>query len=171
MLNNHSHPSEKCTFELLSAYLDGEVSAKQREEVEQLLAQDYEAQRLYQRLLHLRQEIHNLPTPQSECSARDLCQSVFARVDQEERQHKKRWLWGGSAIAALVVATLSGVFSESRSPLWQMANNTETNTNKESLIIAFNEPLINIPEANNVNASESLMIPLSEPLFKSNNEK
>ena len=27
MMSNHSYPPDKCTFELLSAYLDGEVTA------------------------------------------------------------------------------------------------------------------------------------------------
>lgn len=45
------------TFERLSAYLDGEVTAAERQQVEAWLATDSEAQRLYQRLLNLRQQI------------------------------------------------------------------------------------------------------------------
>ena len=63
-MSNHSYPINKCTFELLSAYLDGEVTPTQRKEVQELLAQDPEAQGLYRRLLALRQEINSLPIPQ-----------------------------------------------------------------------------------------------------------
>lgn len=157
MLNNHSYPSDKCTFELLSAYLDGEVTAQQRQEVQTLLAENPSAQQLYQRLLILRQEIQNLPTPQSQYTAADLSQSVFARVDRENHQKRKRWLWGGSAIAALVVATVGSIFSDSNSPTWQMAQQNE------HLVIALNEPLIQLPP-DNQNSQESLMIPLSESL-------
>jgi len=157
MLNHNSYPSDKCTFELLSAYLDGEVTAEQRKEVQVLLAENPSAQQLYQRLLILRQEIQSLPTPQSQYTASDLSQSVFARVDRENRQQRKRWLWGGSAIAALVVATMGSVFSDSNSPTWQMAQQNE------SLVIALNEPLIQLPSENQ-NSQESLMIPLSESL-------
>ncbi len=166
MLNNHSYPADKCTFELLSAYLDGEVTAKERQQVKELLAEDKEAQKLYQRLLNLRHKIHNLPTPQPTYNAKDISQAVFARVDQENSQKRKRWLWGGSAIAALVVATVGGVFSESRSPLLQMANNSD-NQKQEHLMIALNEPLINLPNEQNDRVQESLMIPLSQPLFNS----
>lgn len=159
MVNNHSYPADKCTFELLSAYLDGEVTAQQRQEVQTLLHNNPEAQQLYRRLLILRQKIHNLPIPEPEYSSSELSEAVFARVDQEDRHRRKRWVWGGSAIAALVVATVSGIFSESRTPIWQMAQQDDT---QEHLIITLNEPLIELPEQRD---QEKLMIPLSEPLL------
>jgi anti-sigma factor RsiW len=157
MVNNHSYPADKCTFELLSAYLDGEVTAQERQEIQSLLRSDLELQKMYQRLLNLRKKIGDLPSPQAEYSSSDLSQAVFARIDQEERQKQKRWFWGGSAIAALVLVAISSIFSESRIPSWQMAK-------EENLVIALNEPLIELPEQSG-SEQESLVIPLSEPLF------
>ena len=61
MITNHSYPPDKCTFELLSAYLDGEVTSEQRQQVQELLKQDPETKALYQRLLALREGFQNLP--------------------------------------------------------------------------------------------------------------
>lgn len=159
MVNNHSYPADKCTFELLSAYVDGEVTGKQRQEVQTLLQNDPHAQKLYRRLLILRQQIQNLPIPEPEYSASELSEAVFAKVDKEDKNKRKRWVWGGGAIAALVVATVSGIFSESRTPMWQMAQQDDT---EEHLIITLNESLIQLPEQRD---QENLMIPLSEPLL------
>ncbi len=161
MTTNHSYPPDKCTFELLSAYLDGEVTAQQREEVQELLAQDPEIQSLYRRLLYLRDEFHNLPTPQPQYTPQQLSSKVFAKVDQENRR-RKTYLWGGSAIAAVVVATIGGVLNGHRTPLLQMANQENLKNNREeSLVIALNEPVIPLPSETN----ESLMIPLNQSLM------
>lgn len=160
MMANHSYPPDKCTFELLSAYLDGEVTAQQREEVQNLLANDPEIQSLYRRLLYLRDEFHNLPNPQPQYTPQQLSSAVFAKVDQENCR-RKNYIWGGGAIAAVLIATVSGVLSGNRSPLLQMANQDNLHNNEESLIIALNEPLISLPN----NTSESLMIPLDQSLM------
>ncbi|BAQ66727.1 anti-sigma factor [Geminocystis sp. NIES-3709] len=160
MMTNHSYPPDKCTFELLSAYLDGEVTAEQRKQVQELLSNDPEIQGLYRRLLYLRQEINNLPTPSSECSAKQLSDAVFARVDQEKKQHKI-WLWSGGTIAAVILASVSGLFSPNRTPLLQMAQENNSTPKNETLIIALNEPLIEIPTTQ----EEGLMIPLDQSLM------
>lgn len=160
MMTNHSYPPDKCTFELLSAYLDGEVTAQQREEVQKLLANDPEIQSLYQRLLYLREEFHHLPTPKPEYTPQELSSAVFAKVDQENRR-RKNYTWGGSAIAALVVATVGGVLSHNRTALLQIANQEDFNNQEENLVIALNEPVIPIPRESN----ESLMIPLDKSLM------
>lgn len=157
-MSNHSYPPDKCTFELLSAYLDGEVTAQQRLEVQELLANDPEIQGLYRRLLFLRQELNNLPTPPSTCSAKQLSNAVFASIDREQKQ-RKMVLWGGGAIAAVILASVGGIFSPNRTPLLQMAQQNNSTSDDEALVIALNEPLIDItPE-------ESLMIPLDQSLL------
>jgi len=160
MMTNHSYPPDKCTFELLSAYLDGEVTAQQREEVQELLANDPEIQSLYRRLLYLRDEFHNLSTPQPEYTPQELSSAVFAKIDQENRR-RKTYIWGGGAIAALVVATVGGVLNGNRTPLLQMANQEDVNNNEENLVIALNEPVISLPNK----TDESLMIPLDQSLM------
>ncbi|MFM8202724.1 MAG: anti-sigma factor family protein, partial [Dolichospermum sp.] len=47
-------------FELLSAYLDGEVTATERRQVEQWLSTDASVKCLYKRLLNLRQGLQNI---------------------------------------------------------------------------------------------------------------
>jgi len=160
MMTNHSYPPDKCTFELLSAYLDGEVTAQQRQEVQELLANDPEIQSLYKRLLYLRDEFQNLPTPQPQYTPQQLSSKVFAKVDQENRR-RKTYLWGGVAIATVVVATIGEVLNGNRTPLLQMANQDNLHNKEENLVIALNEPVISIPSETN----ESLMIPLDQSLM------
>lgn len=161
-MTNHSYPPDKCTFELLSAYLDGEVTALQRKEVQELLSNDAEIQGLYRRLLYLRQEINSLPTPQPEYSSKELSDAVFAKVDQHNKQ-RKFWLWGGGAIAAVLLTAISSIFNENRTPLLQMAQENQTPSNNESLVIALNEPIIEIPVENK---EEALIIPLDHSLIE-----
>ncbi|NCO75235.1 MAG: hypothetical protein GW795_03395 [Cyanobacteria bacterium] len=160
-MTNHSYPPDKCTFELLSAYLDGEVTAEQRKEVQELLSNSEEIQGLYTRLLYLRQEINSLPTPQPEYSAKQLSDAVFAKVDQQNKQ-RKIWLWGGGAMAAVLLTAVGSLMNENRTPLLQMAQENSSTSNKESLVIALNEPIIEMPVENN---QETLMIPLDHSLI------
>lgn len=152
-MSNHSYPTDKCTFELLSAYLDGEVTPAQRQEVKDLLTNDPEIQSLYRRLLNLRQEINNLPIPQPEYTPRQISQGVFAKIDRQRKLRQRLWLGGGALVVA-TVATIGGLLGGNRQPLWQMA------TNESNLIIALNEPLIDLPTI-----EESLNISLDQPLL------
>ncbi|BCX11702.1 MAG: hypothetical protein KatS3mg067_0640 [Thermosynechococcus sp.] len=95
------------TFELLSAYLDGEVTAAERQQVEAWLATDSEAQRLYQRLLNLKQQLQELPVPLTPCPADHLAAQVIAKANR--RRHI--WVLGsaGATLAASLVAMLSGL--------------------------------------------------------------
>ncbi len=55
---------EETRFELLSAYLDDEVTAEERKLVAQWLTEDANTQQMYQRLLMLRQAIRTAPVPE-----------------------------------------------------------------------------------------------------------
>lgn len=97
-------------FELLSAYLDDEVTPAERRQVEAWLVEDESVRQMYQRLQGLQHEFQQLTVPE-DCavSATAMAQRVLAAVDR--RQAKRRWVWGGGAIAALaaaVVASLTG---------------------------------------------------------------
>lgn len=50
-------------FEMLSAYMDGEVTADERRTVEEWLANDPTVQKLHSRLLRLRQTFQAMPIP------------------------------------------------------------------------------------------------------------
>lgn len=95
------------TFELLSAYLDGEVTAAERQQVEAWLATDPEGQRLYQRLLILKQQMQELPVPVTPCPADHLAAQVIAKANRPRRI----WVLGsaGATLAASLVAMLTGL--------------------------------------------------------------
>ncbi|WP_448524818.1 anti-sigma factor family protein [Parathermosynechococcus lividus] len=95
-------------FELLSAYLDGEVTAGERQQVEAWLASDPKAQRLYQRLLTLKAQMQQLPVPVSPCPTDYLAARVIAKA---QRRPRAVWVWGGvgATLAASVVGVLNGL--------------------------------------------------------------
>lgn len=131
-------------FELLSAYLDGEVSAQERRQVEIWLATDAQVQSLYKRLLRLRQIIRTMPVPTSEQPVEETVTQVFKRLN---RRRKQMLVWGGGAIAATVVAAFSGVFGGSNGWGPQFARNPIPTADAEPLTIALNQPIIEIPKA------------------------
>ncbi len=142
-------------FELVSAYLDGEVTPSQRREVEALLAKDPVAKHLYQRLVQLRSEFQRMPiTPTVETVDRTV-EQVFEKID---RRSKRTLIWRGSAIAALFIGVISGIISATRSPVIQLVDESVPDT--EPVQIALNEPIIEIVNPNNV------MLTVNEPLFQ-----
>lgn len=152
--------SDKCTFELLSAYLDSEVTPSERKQVEQLLKSDPQTQQLYKRLQLLRDGFQNLPSPEPQYSSQELANHVFTRIDQESKT-RKRWFWGGTAIAAMLIASLATMLAQPNKPILKFAEEEET----ESLMIALNRPLIEIPTEQKPQETESLMIPINHSLI------
>lgn len=130
-------------FELLSAYLDGEVTAAQRREVEEWLAKDQEIQGLYARLLKLRQELRTIPVPPAQQPVEQTVQQVYLRM--ERRSRRRRAVWGGSAIAALFIGALSNVLPSHQ--FLQLAKSPESATEIEPLKVALNTPVVEIPKA------------------------
>ena len=131
-------------FELLSAYLDGEVTATESQQVQQWLKEDLKVRQLYYRLLSLRQGMQQLPTPTPQQSPQQLSAAVFERLDQRQ-QRKRGVLWGGAiAATALVVGSISGLIKGNSS--FQFADNSPE-SNAEQLVIALNRPAVTIPSA------------------------
>ncbi|MEM7726037.1 MAG: transcriptional regulator [Cyanobacteria bacterium P01_A01_bin.45] len=145
-------------FELLSAYIDGEVTAAERKQVEELLAEDIATRKLYQRLFSLRSGLRTLPIPQEQ-PVEDTVKQVLKRVN---RPYRRAMVFGGTAIAACVVGTISGLFI-SGSRITQMAEGDSTQTISEvavspsenSLQVAINVPVFPIPKAANNLSEES----------------
>ncbi len=138
-------------FELLSAYLDGEVTAAERKQVEEWLATDSSMQRLHSRLLNLRQAFQSMPVPASKCSAEETVERVFAQV---ERRPRLSLVWGGAAIAALFVGAMATLFSTENPLIPQVAKSPEQieapqspTASNEPLLIALDRPLVTIPKA------------------------
>jgi anti-sigma factor RsiW len=138
-------------FELLSAYLDGEVTATERRQVEDWLVNDPTIQRLHSRLLKLRQGLQTMPVPAVEESVQHTIDQVFARV---ERRPKLTLVWGGAAaIAALFAGALfSGILPGSLTPEIARSPEQEIETaqnqpTSEPLLVALDKPLVDIPKA------------------------
>ncbi|CDN11351.1 hypothetical protein RintRC_7069 [Richelia intracellularis] len=141
--------SKRDRFELLSAYLDGEVTAVERKQVEQWLAEDETVQGLYARLLKIRRGIHNLPVPPQK-NAEETATRVFSRL----RRTRLKIISGATAIAACAITAVTGVVGE-ESSIPQMAQQQsseqpqikKTQTASSSLKVAINDPLFPIPKA------------------------
>ena len=129
-------------FELLSAYLDGEVTSAQRQQVEDWLANDSEVQCLYARLLKLRQGLRTLPIPPSEQPVEQTIQQVFGRLN---RRRNPAVAWCGFALAAVFISALLGG-RQFIAP--QFAHSPEPATVPgETLMVALNTPVVEIPKA------------------------
>ncbi|MCL6751931.1 zf-HC2 domain-containing protein [Nostoc sp. CCCryo 231-06] len=139
-------------FELLSAYLDGEVTAPERRQVEEWLANDASVQCLYARLLKLRQGLRTLPVPAAQQSPEATVQQVLTRL---RRRSRLNWMAGSAAVAACVIGAVSGLVPiGSRAP--QLAQRPQTEPIQTSsasiippspLMVGLNNPVIEIPKA------------------------
>ena len=140
-------------FELLSAYLDGEVTASERRQVEAWLANDASVQCLYARLLKLRQGLRTLPVPPTaEQSPEVTVGQVLTRL---RRRSRLNWIAGGAVVAACVIGAVSGLVPiGSRAP--QLAQRPQTEPIQTSsasiippspLMVGLNNPVIEIPKA------------------------
>lgn len=132
-------------FELLSAYLDSEVTADERKQVQEWLKSDPKMQCLYTRLVKLRQGLQTLPVPESEQSAQQAVNQVFGRINR--RRSQRVAAWGGAAIAALFVGALSGILPGNHSLTPQLAKAPIPETAAEPLMVALNHPAVEIPKA------------------------
>lgn len=103
-----AHDAERTEdlFVLLSCYLDGEVTPEERKQAERLLACDSEAREIYQQLSCISSGVQLMPVAHNPASAEETTAKVFARMRQ---QRQRRLAWGGTAIAALFVAAVSGI--------------------------------------------------------------
>ena len=82
-------PEER--FELLSAYIDGEVTEAEEQLVEQWLSDDVDFRRLYQQQLKLRQSLIDLPVPVAAHSSVKaetdvMINRVFAEIDKRSQR-------------------------------------------------------------------------------------
>lgn len=140
--------SQSDPFELLSAYIDDEVTPQERELVQQWLDNDPEVKQLYRQLLNLQSGIQNLSVPSPPgMSPEILSGKVFATIDRT-RNRKKLLFWGGSAIAATIIATISGLLPGSNSPSLRLADSVNQETPQDRVLVAvtLNQPAIHIPK-------------------------
>lgn len=150
-------------FELVSAYLDGEVTASERQQVQEWLANDPEVKGMYSRLVMIRGGMQTLTVPQSERSVQQTTQRVFAEIDR--RKNKRRVVWGGAAIAALFVGAISSIAPGSRqlSPQMAQAPAPAPAVAPAPLMVALNRPVIDIPKAAVADPEASVNSRLEQP--------
>lgn len=150
-------------FELMSAYLDGEVTASERQQVENWLQNDTIFKAQYQRMQGMQQAIGHLPVAEPVVPVMVLADQVFSKIS-ERRQSK--WLKiGGGAVAATLVAIgtgLSGVWDGSGNAVPQLAKlslptavlaKLEIIPNPAPMMVALNNSIVNIPQSSKKPAS------------------
>ena len=149
---SHSNGHQHDRFELLSAYLDGEVTAAERRQVEQWLVEDPAVQALHARLLKLRQGFRLLPTPPLSVPVEQTVQQVLAKVD---RRPRLTVIWGGAAaVAALALGALSLGLPRLTPQMAQAPSATTANratapsaADSDTLLVALDQPVLHIPKA------------------------
>ncbi|NEQ27759.1 MAG: Fis family transcriptional regulator [Microcoleus sp. SIO2G3] len=139
---NQPGQPQRDRFELLSAYLDGEVTANERRQVEAWLKHDPQVQCLYSRLLKLRHGMQALPIP-ADCPIEQTVERVLSQID---RRPRKLMVWGGMAIAAMFVGAVSLHLPGTQHATSQIAT-TPAPQDSGALMIALDRPVIEIPKA------------------------
>jgi len=132
-------------FELLSAFIDSELSALEYQQVEKWLASDPTAQKLHHQLLKLRQGLQTMPIPVASQSPEQTLERVFSRL---EPRPSFNFAWGAAAMIAVVTAALTGlipnkaIFEVAEQP----SNVTAARTfESQPLKIALDQPILPIP--------------------------
>lgn len=150
-------------FELLSAYLDGEVTPQERRQVDGWLRTDESMQCLYARLLQLRQQMQAMSMPSAPSAPNDTADAVCKRL---ERRSRRPYAVGGTvAIAALFYAFFSNTVS-----IPQQAVNP-VDSSGDNLALSLDEPLVQIDPDEIAQMSkamlsdEQLALSLNQPLF------
>ncbi len=152
--NSMTTPDER--FELLSAYIDGEVTETEEQLVEQWLSDDVDFRRLYQQQMKLRQSLIDLPVPVAANSSAKketevMIDRVFAEIDK--RSQRRKWKLAGIGISvAAVVGVFGSLFTFNSSPQFSpVANSVKAPTPvaEEPVLIAMEEPLVPLPKSMN----------------------
>ena len=150
--NSMTIPQER--FELLSAYIDGEVTNTEEQMVEQWLSDDVDFRRLYHQQIKLRQLLVDLPVPVAADSSVKaetnlIIDRVFAEIDK--RSQRRKWKLAGFGVSvAAVVGILGSMFTFNSSPQFSPVANSIKNpaiTVEEPVLIAMEEPLVPVPKS------------------------
>jgi anti-sigma factor RsiW len=150
--------SEK--FELLSAYLDGEVSPAERKQVEDWLASDVELKQTYQQMLALQGGLKTMPVAPSTLPTEQLVSQVMKRLD---RQQSHRWILGGlGAAAAILVGAMSGLLTGNQPGTLQMAQQPKSQSSSVVIPQPTASATVAMQTGESVNA-RALMIVLERP--------
>jgi anti-sigma factor RsiW len=134
-------------FELLSAYIDDELTPPERNRVDLWLDNDPEIKQIYHQLLQLQSQIQNLSVPEADISVDSIAIEVFAKIDNRRRQ-RKHLIWGTGAIAATILAFGSGLIPGLNVPALKLANFSNSDRSEPLMVaVAVNKPAVKIPKA------------------------
>ena len=131
-------------FELLSAYVDGEATPAERRQVNEWLDNDPQVKSLYLHLLRIRQNLQQMPVPESTEPVSESVDRFFWLLDR--RRGRTMAKFGGGAIAALFMVAVSGLIPGMPSAS-QLAKSFDRKLDSEQLTIALNRPIVPIPKA------------------------
>jgi anti-sigma factor RsiW len=96
-------------FELLSAYIDGEVTAAERKQIEQWLTTDPEVQCLYARVLELRPLWSTMPAPTAQLPMKRTIEQVSPSL-----RKAKMTTVAGTVLATVLLGSLSAILPPDR---------------------------------------------------------
>jgi hypothetical protein len=133
-------------FDLLSAYLDGEVTPSERQKVRYWLENDPNFQQNHQKLLHLQQGLTRLSTPSVSSIPSDLPQQLFHKIDRQ-RHHRNWRIAGGFGLVILLTTAFSQINFSENSWTAKFAKHFAApgQIHAQPLKLALNRPLVEIP--------------------------
>ncbi|WP_017327201.1 anti-sigma factor [Synechococcus sp. PCC 7336] len=147
------HLSADEQWELLSAYLDGELEAAERQQVEVWLADNSDLRQAYRQLQQLQQQIEHLPVP---ASSPQMAERVLAQLDRSPSIAfvPTRLLRQGVRVAAGAIVLLAGaaVWQATRPPVLMVSL-------EEAPVVIPEPPLPFVPESV---AQSYLLIPSAD---------
>ena len=120
-------------FGLLNAYLDGEVTADERRQIENWLTTDPQVQCLYARALKLRQKWQMMSPLAQQPTASEIKQIFVCR----ETKPKRAVLWKTILLAAVVLTALPYILPERQSSVLPMAQDPQLMIKPELLHSVF----------------------------------
>lgn len=128
-------------FELLSAYLDDEVSYEERQQVETWLATDSAFHQQYLNLCRLQYGLRSMPNPQAALPVEQAVEQVLARASRKP----SFILWGTVGVAtAAVIGVITSLFSGNTGLIPQTAldpSQSDHNSNTAILTPSFSDAL------------------------------
>ena len=137
--SNNPSNQEHGRYQLLSAYLDGEVTVDERRQVQEWLDSDVTFQQQYRKLQQLKQSIPRIPIPQGEISPEELSMRVFAKIDH---QRIRRLVLCSSLLLTTVATSLfSGMFFGKNTLQRAKAPIPTPQVEADPLMIALNQPM------------------------------
>ena len=140
-------------FELLSAYLDGEVTPDESRLVAQWLSEDAETQCLYRRLLTLRQAMRSMPIVATSASPATMVELPTSQISSRLTQRIRTVSLAAACTVAMVLigglANLVGSEAVSSKLTWLLPE--PLSPTSDPLELALDEPVIDllVPEADN----------------------